>query len=234
MWKFIERLRARRGQGNPLPPALDLTTARRVLAVAPHPDDESMGCGGLLALLARQAEVQVLLVTNGDGGGALPAGTSETRKQELAEALKVLGIGRPAVCFDEPDGRFEDSKAFRQRFAQVLAEFNPDWVLLPWLEDSHSDHARIARACCTVLRRSTVATVVHYETWTPLPATHVVDITSVAQLKRAALSCHRTALQYGNYIDATFGLNAYRALYLGGQGKLAEAVVVRDARDCGQ
>lgn len=232
MWKFIERLRPPPEEGNPLPPPLGYAAARRVLVVAPHPDDEAMGCGGLVALLARQAQVRVLLVTNGDGGGGLPADTSETRKQEMRESLQVLGVTEPLIAFDEPDGRFEDSTAFRQRFAQLLVDFRPDWVLLPWLRDSHSDHARIARACCAVLRRSAVDKVVHYETWTPLPATHVVDISAVAEQKRAALSCHRTALEHGNYVEATFGLNQYRALYLGRGCRYAEAVVVRDARDC--
>jgi LmbE family N-acetylglucosaminyl deacetylase len=231
MWTFIDRLlrKPERRAANPLPAVLDLAGARRVLMIAPHPDDEVMGCGGTLALLARHVAVQVLLVTNGDGGGELPPGTSETRKAEMREALGVLGIGTPLVCFDEPDGRFEDSLRFRERLLETVRAFQPDWVFLPWLEDSHSDHARIASACAAVLPKAGVRRLVHYETWTPVPATHVVDITDVGAQKRAALLCHRTALQYGNYVEATFGLNAYRALYLPRrEGALAEAFFVRD------
>ena len=233
MWTFIKRLALKAPQGNSLPPLLDLSQARRVLVVAPHPDDESMGCGGTLAQLAKHADIQVLLVTNGDGDGGLPAGASDVRKAELARALKVLGTARPAICFDEPDGHFEDSVAFRKRFAQVLAEFKPNWVFLPWLEDSHADHWQIARASCAMLERSEVEKVLYYEIWTPVPATHVVDITQVADLKREAVMCHTTALACGNYVEATFGLNAYRSIYVPSrEAKYAEVFAVRSARNC--
>jgi N-acetylglucosamine malate deacetylase 1 len=231
MWTFIKRLATKAPQGNPLPPPLDLSEARKVLVVAPHPDDETMGCGGTLAQLAKHADIQVLLVTNGDGAGGLPAGASDVRKAELAEALKVLGIARPAICFDEPDGHFADSPAFRERLAQLLEAFKPNWVFLPWLEDSHSDHWHIARASCAVLVRSGVEKVLYYEIWTPVPATHVVDITQVADIKREAVMCHKTALACGNYVEATFGLNAYRSIYVP-SARYAEVFAVRSARNC--
>jgi len=232
MWKFIKQLRARPRPGNALPPALDLAQARRVLVIAPHPDDETIGCGGTLARLAPHCEVQVLLVTNGDGAGGLPPGASEVRKREMEQALRVLGVTRPLVCMDEPDGGFVDSRGFRDRLSALLREFKPNWVLLPWLDDIHSDHSGIAAASCAVLRRSDVEQVIHYETWTPVPATHVVDITAVADTKRAALSCHRTALECNNYMEATFGLNAYRSMYVP-SARWVEAFAVRIARECG-
>lgn len=231
MWQFIRQLRSRGAQSNALPPELDLSPARRVLVVAPHPDDETLGCGGTLALLARHCEVQLLLVTNGDGGGGLPPGTSAARKIEMAQAARTLGVTHDILHLDEPDGRFADSPAFRSALALVVQRLNPDWCFLPWLHDSHPDHARISRASSNVLRKSTVAQVLYYETWTPLPATHVVDITSTLETKKAALACHATALKYGNYLDAMLGLNAYRALYLPGrERRWAEAFAVTPAR----
>lgn len=234
MLKFIKRRAPEAPQGNPLPPALDLSGARRVLVIAPHPDDETLGCGGTLAQLAPFAEITVLLVTNGDGAGDLPAGASNTRKAEMAEALKLLGVNRPLTCFDEPDGRFSDSPAYRKRLAELLAQVKPNWVFVPWLHDSHSDHSRVARASCAVLAHSKVVEkVLFYEIWTPVPATHVVDITSTALVKRQALLCHRTVLSHGNYVDASFGLSQYRAIYVPSrEAKFAEAFTVRAARDC--
>jgi LmbE family N-acetylglucosaminyl deacetylase len=54
---------------------------------------------------------------------------------------------------------------------------------------------------------------IHYEVWSPLPATHYVDISAVMERKLRALDCHRTALQSGPYRHAIAGLNAYRGLY---------------------
>ena len=231
MWQFIKRLRKPAPQPNALPPQLDLAAARRALVIAPHPDDETLGCGGTLARLAPNCEIHVLLVTNGDGGGDLPPGTSERRKDEMAAAARTLGITAPVLHFDEPDGRFADSPAYRKALAAVVERLRPNWVFLPWLLDSHPDHSRIARASSEVLRHGTVEQLLYCETWTPLPATHVVDITAVVEQKKAAVLCHETALRYGNYLDAMLGLNAYRALYLPTrERRWAEAFAVTSPR----
>lgn len=217
--------------GNALPQQLDLSAARRVLVLAPHPDDETLGCGGTLALLAPRCEVHLVLVTNGDGGGGLPPGTSELRKDEMAAAARMLGIDHPIVHMDEPDGRFLDSPAFRATLGSIVDRLAPNWVLMPWLLDTHADHSRISRGASEVLKRSQVDSLLYYETWTPVPATHVVNITSTLDKKKAALLCHETALKYGNYMDAMVGLNAYRALYLPpGERKWAEAFAMTSAR----
>jgi N-acetylglucosamine malate deacetylase 1 len=230
MWPFSHR--HRQPEPNRLPQRLDCSGARRILVIAPHPDDESLGCGGTLAQLAPSCDIHVLLVTNGDGGGELPAGTSETRKSEMDKAVRTLGIANPVLHLDEPDGRFADSPRFRAALAQVATTLRPDWVFLPWLHDSHADHARIARAGSEVLARSTVDVLLYYETWVPVPATHVNDITGTLEAKRRAILCHETALRHGNYLDAIVGLNAYRGLYLGaGRPAWAEAFAVTGARD---
>ncbi|MHB1121606.1 MAG: PIG-L deacetylase family protein [Ramlibacter sp.] len=232
MWRFIRRLSRPAVQPNALPPVLDLAGARRVLVIAPHPDDETLGCGGTLARLAPACDVHVLLVTNGDGGGDLPPETSALRKQEMAAAVRTLGIANEVLHLDEPDGRFDDTSSFRAALAAIVQRLQPDWVFLPWLGDSHPDHSRISRASSQVLRRSAVQRVLYYETWNPVPATHVVDITPVLETKKAAVLCHVTALKYGNYLDAMLGLNAYRALYLPpGERRWAEAYAVTSARD---
>lgn len=232
MWRFIKRLSRAPVQPNALPPELDLGAARRALVIAPHPDDETLGCGGTLARLAPTCDVHVLLVTNGDGGGGLPPETSAIRKQEMAAAVRTLGIANDVLHLDEPDGRFDDTSSFRQALGAIVQRLQPNWVFLPWLGDSHPDHSRISRASSQVLRRSGVDQVLYYETWNPVPATHVVDITSVLETKKAAVLCHATALKYGNYLDAMLGLNAYRALYLPpGERRWAEAYAVTGARD---
>jgi len=227
MWPFTRRPEV----SNALPPELDLGPVRRALVIAPHPDDETLGCGGTLARLAPTCELHLLLVTNGDGGGGLPPDTSANRKLEMAGAARTLGITTPIMHMDEPDGHFTDSRGYRSALEALLDRLKPEWIFVPWLYDSHADHSRISRASSEVLRKSDVAQILYYETWTPVPATHVVDITSTLEAKKAALQCHATALQYGNYLDAMLGLNAYRALYLPAlERRWAEAFAVTPAR----
>ncbi len=163
---------------------------------------------------------------------ARPAATVPLLFVYLFLVVRTLGIANEVLHLEEPDGRFDDSRTFRQALAAIVQRLEPDWGFLPWLGDSHPDHSRISRASSEILRRTGVDKVLYYETWNPVPATHVVDITSVLETKKAAVLCHATALKYGNYLDAMLGLNAYRALYLPpGERRWAEAYAVTGARD---
>lgn len=213
----------------PLPTELDLTQAKRVLVFSPHPDDETLGCGGTLARLAKMCPVKVVLVTDGSGAGGLPAGASEVRQAEFVRALALLGV-TDSIQFKQPDGHFEGSAELALRVLALLDDFQPDWVFLPSPLDYHRDHVRIAAFLEPMCRRAaSITQLVFYEIWAPVPATHVVDITEQADLKKRALAEHATAMVCGDYLRAVNGLNSYRGLYLG-QGRLAEAFWVEPAR----
>lgn len=211
----------------PLPRIWDISSLLRVLIVVPHPDDECLGCGGLIAALrAKNIAVRLILVTDGGGAGGLPEGAAQQRQAEFLRAAAVLGVD-DCESWQAVDGAFSDSAAFQARVRQSLLDFAPDAVLLPSPLDYHRDHARIAAALVAeVSRAASVRWAVLYEIWSPLPVTHVLDITDFFAQKMAALACHETALACGDYAAAVEGLNRYRALYLGGAGRFAEAFVV--------
>ncbi|TFF18368.1 PIG-L family deacetylase [Jiella endophytica] len=126
--------------------------ARRILVIAPHPDDESLGCGGLMVMLAAGGrQIHTLFVT--DGGASHPASKSwprqrlaSQRESEAAEALARLGLGNQPRSFlrlrdaDMPQPGSAEWTAARDRVEQLLAGFRPDLVLLPWRRDPHRDH----------------------------------------------------------------------------------------------
>lgn len=210
-----------------------------VLLVAPHPDDETLGAGGTLALLAeRGCEVQVLVVTDGrteDPLGVASGDVVEARRAETREALAVLGLAR-VEFWDEPDGAFRNSDSFSHRLGVLLRETSPRLVFLPSPLDYHRDHVAIAlagiRACG---HHAPGATVLLYEIWCPLPATRLVDITAVAGRKREAIGCYRMPLAYRNYLDGSMGLAAYRGTYLalGNEQRYAEAFLALDGAAAG-
>jgi LmbE family N-acetylglucosaminyl deacetylase len=212
----------------PLPLPLDLAVARKVLVFAPHPDDETLGCGGTLARLAQICPVKVVLVTDGSGAGGLPAGAGAVRQAEFVKALAVLGV-TDAIQLNQPDGYFEASVDLAAVVTKLLEDYQPDWVFLPSPLDYHRDHVRIAAFLEPLCRSvASVRQLLFYEIWAPVPATHVVDITDQASLKLAALAEHATAMACGDYQGAVAGLNRYRGLYLG-QDRLAEAFWVEPA-----
>ena len=226
MWPFTRRRVRESGLDRlplcRLPAPLDLNKAGRVLVFAPHPEDESLGCGGTLALLATRSQVKVVLVTDGNGAGGLPEGADRLRQEEFKAALSQLGVEHFELL-GYPDGAFESDPIIERRLSKLIATYQPDWVFLPSPLDYHRDHVRISVMLEPLCRRcKTVTHLLFYEIWAPVPATHVVDITEVVGMKRLAIDQHRTALACGDYLRAVEGLNRYRGLYLG-HDRLAEA-----------
>jgi LmbE family N-acetylglucosaminyl deacetylase len=123
------------------------------LVVAPHPDDETLGCGGLVALLRSQnLTVQVLVVTDGakshPHSKRYPADKlTALRQAETLAAMQTLGVAAENVNFLQlPDGAMPDSDSpdYEQavaRCTQLLQNLQPfQTVVLPWRYDPHPDH----------------------------------------------------------------------------------------------
>ena len=125
---------------------------RRFVIVAPHPDDETLGAGGMLSTLVRSGcPVSVIAVTDGESSHApgdwwTPERLRSARPAESARALFRLGWQRPVVHrLQIPDGAVAahaDSLA-RQLTTWLRAD---DRVLTTWLHDGHPDHEATARA----------------------------------------------------------------------------------------
>jgi LmbE family N-acetylglucosaminyl deacetylase len=123
---------------------------RSAVVVAAHPDDEVLGAGGLISLLAGTgARLRLVAVTDGEGshrGHADPAALVRRRRAETGAALRALDAGRPEVVrLGLPDtgldGR-EDELA--TALAPLTAGF--DVCLAPWDGDLHPDHEAAGRA----------------------------------------------------------------------------------------
>lgn len=219
-WPVLTTLRSLAGDG----PVVAQPSFRRVLALAAHPDDEAVGCGGLLALLADAgAEVHVCFATDGEGtiGADLPAAEVGRRRRAEAEAAcRVLGT-RPPRFLGHPDGHLaEHADALARDIQALVDELDPEVVIAPWELDGHPDHRAVHAAV-----PSTVP-LWGYESWTPLPPGWVVDITSVFARKEAALACYETA-HLAFDVGAMLALNRYRSVHgLMGRGH-AEAYLVR-------
>lgn len=212
--------------------------SERVLVLAPHMDDETIGCGGAIALHARAgAAVTVVFLTDGrNGGGGLGALSGKARERKQAElidlrqreaeaALALLGIN-DMRCLGVRDGELAKSiEAAAEKLKSILAEVQPDLVYLPLFTDEHSDH----RAASEVLLFAAVGlqpsfTCVGYEVWTPLFPNCIVNIDATADIKRQALERYGSQLQDGDYVRAAMGLSAYRSIgLLGARDSYAEA-----------
>jgi LmbE family N-acetylglucosaminyl deacetylase len=199
----------------------------RLLVLAPHPDDEVIGCGGLVAQhLGEQRAVRIVIATDG-----AQAGDGALREDESRRGIETLG-GSCAVEFLRfPDRGLDDSVA--DRLQEELRAFRPDLILVPSPVEIHPDHVALSRAFCELIQRDdalfaelAVAKVAFYEVSAPLRPNALVDISDVAEKKYAALAEHQSQLGVRDYVGYARGLNAYRTMTLPGGTTYAEGYYV--------
>jgi LmbE family N-acetylglucosaminyl deacetylase len=129
-------------------PGLALDPApERAVVVAPHPDDEVLGVGGLLALLAAAGtRVEALSVTDGEashtGGSISPPALAAVRPAETIAALTALGLCADVRGLHQPDGGRE---TLERPVVEALRLEPGTWLLGPWSGDGHPDHEAVGR-----------------------------------------------------------------------------------------
>jgi len=194
----------------------------RVAVVAPHPDDETIGCGGVLALHRRQGdEVHVVVVSDGERGDPdgryAPHGHQgyvELRRDECRRAARVLDAAEP-VFLGFHDQQIAPDAALCGALARVLERLAPAVVYHPPALEVHPDHHAVGVAVGAIARDLPCAPrLFAYEIWVPVVPTHVIDVSDVWPVKQAALEQYASQLAYNDYVRAAAGLNAYRTIFL--------------------
>lgn len=216
------------------------TTAggRRVLVVAPHPDDETVGVGGTTALhRVAGDDVTVAVVTDGSAsraGGLAPEEMARRRKEEAEAAAAVLGVNH-LVCLGLPEGRWREADA-----ADALRPLLDDVevVYAPSCVDYHPEHMAVARLVADLVRPGQLVRA--YELGVPLTpvlADCVADIREVAPLKARALAAFRTQelacaplARLARYSARLYGLGAAEVFWELPGDAFARVIAVGDWR----
>lgn len=189
-----------------------------ILVIAPHPDDESIGCGGAICRHTQSGErVVAVFLTSGELGlKNLPRQNAwQIREAEAEAAAKVLGIA-DMHFLRQPDWTLHEAiKPATTALAAVLVREQPQIVYVPHPREWHPDH----QAAGVILSNSLFASGVSrpeirgYEVWTPLGAYDVViDISAVMDRKLEAIRCHVSQLREIDYAKAAQALNTYRGV----------------------
>lgn len=204
---------------------------QQVLVLAPHPDDETFGCGGTLRLLASAgAAIDVAYLTRGELGSEAPeATTAESRGQlaarrtdEARNACRILGV-RDVQFLSGQDGHVAEQPGLAREIGELFVQREYHRIFCPWSQDGHPDHQATYRWLVAALRTHPAqASVWFYEVWTPLIPSTVVPIDTTIERKTAAAQAHQSQLECLDYLAGFRGLAAYRALRCAGT-KFAEA-----------
>ena len=191
----------------------------RVLALAAHPDDETLGCGGALLLHRRRGDA-VRVVTVTDGGAGDPRGFyrgkdyEALRRGEARRAARVLGVSGPEF-WGFPDGRLSAARGLSSRLRALLRSERPAVVYRPSSSDPHPDHAALARA----FERASAGIPLfdlRYEVGYLQRPSVAADVSAVFAAKRKAIAQYRSQLRYFDYRREAERLGLLRSLFLPG------------------
>lgn len=192
------------------------------MTLAPHPDDEALGCGGaLLRLREKGIPGTLVYLTNGESlYGSPSAEIAERRKEEAKKSSSMLGC-KEHIFLGFPDGDIEGNR--RQAYDQLhalLDERRPDLVLSPSLIDHHSDHIATARLALQLLNALKSFTLIFYEVYSTLRFNYLLDITQSAEEKKKVIMNYRASFceMPALYATASLGLNAHRSIFVQKEG----------------
>jgi len=175
---------------------------KRVLVVAPHPDDEIFGCGGMLAWHGRLgATVRIVVLSDGAAGD--PDRRDEhivaTRQRESLAAGRVLGFSDYRFL-DLRDGHLGKVPDLHARIARELDEFQPELVYGPSPQELHPDHRAASRALIAALSAGPRRRVFMYGVNSQVTANVLFDTTPVRALKLAAVECFASQTAYHDLV----------------------------------
>jgi len=164
----------------------------KIVVTGGHPGDPEYACGGTIARLTALGHAVVLLYLN---DGAWQQTSSATRVAEAKKACEILKA-RPAWA-DQVNGHAVVDDSHYAAFQRTLEVENPDAVITHWLIDNHADHRAVANLTFEAWKRLKRKFALYYfevsdgEDTIQFPApTHYLDITAVAETKRAACYAH--------------------------------------------
>jgi bacillithiol biosynthesis deacetylase BshB1 len=170
-----------------------------VLAIAAHPDDVELTCGGTLIKMAGMGyRTGVLDLTRGEMG---TRGSPEIRDHEAQAAAKIMGLAMRANA-GLPDSRLEMKEDYKRAIAAKIRELQPKTVILPYWEGRHPDHyiaSKLGYEACFIaglkryplegepFRPFKILYSVAYSTVAP---SFAVDITEQYERRREAILCY--------------------------------------------
>ncbi len=202
----------------PWEPLLPATWAVKgtALVVAPHPDDEILGCGGVVAAHREQGvDVHVAVMTDGGLGNPGGEGGPEyvaLRKEETLRALDLLG-GAEHHFLDYADGSLQGNWKPVEDLVGLMDRVRPKTVLLPSPYEVHPDH----RATSLIAFRAVRAAaddpeILCYEVGAMMPANLLLDITPQMLKKEEAVRAFPSQLLHHDLVAKVRALNHARTV----------------------
>lgn len=201
------------------------------LIIAPHPDDESLGCGGsIIKHIQAGSRVKIVFLTDGDKGdfkGRFGRDYINIRKKSAIKAMNLFGVNDFEFWgFGDRELRFSLEQV-SNKLKKIIETFHPSLIYVPSPFEAHPDH-KTAFEIVWGLKEIFQGQIVIYEILMALYPNILVDITNQFKKKQKAIKQYKTEIYYNDYLEKISGLNRFRTATLPNNIKYAEAFFVVD------
>ncbi|MDO8592407.1 MAG: PIG-L deacetylase family protein [bacterium] len=179
----------------------------KILVIAPHPDDEVMGCGGTVKRYAKEGSDVFLCIVTKAYTPEWSEDFIKNRKKEIAGANKVLGI-KKTFFLDLPTVRLDTlpQKELNEKLTAVIEKVRPEMLFIPHCGDLNNDHRLIFESCLVAARpiNNSIKSILAYETLSetewglpniPFVPNAYSDISSTLKKKIEAMRCYGSELR---------------------------------------
>jgi N-acetylglucosamine malate deacetylase 1 len=193
----------------------ELPEIKRALVLAPHPDDETLGCGGTISLYAGRIAFTVVTLSNGEAVDIPEDNKGKLRKKEHLDALEILGV-KDVVLLELPDGRFRENRdLIKKKFSEIFLMKNPELVFSPSPYEAHPDHRETAMACIDSVKTFPSVKIAFYEIYNPVRFNTLIDISQRLDTKRDALKKYHYSMlkKEDMFAASSIALNRFRSLF---------------------
>lgn len=199
------------------------------LILAPHPDDESLGCGGsIIKHVNSKSRVKIVFLTNGDKGdfeGRFGKDYCNIRAISAHQAMETLGVKDFEFWGYGDREIYLSIDEIETRLIKLVNQYNPSIIYVPSHYEAHPDHRISFKIAFRVAKKTNIPLLL-YEVLMTLQPNIIVDITNEIKQKIKAIQKYHTELCYNNYTAKIVGLNKFRTTTLASFVKYAEGFIL--------
>lgn len=197
------------------PITMEVPPGRRLLAFAPHPDDETLGAGGtLIKAIRKGAEVRTVYMTSGRPS------LEKKMEEEAQQVSKFVGYDTEFLRY--PLNEIPIEMNAKEKVAACINQFQPDVLFVPFLLDDHDDHRRVSHLLYLIYKEDLLKrpfAVWAYQVYSTVFPNIIVDITEVVEDKAKAVDLWSSQKRTRDLTHYILGMNAFNSRFLRQAGK---------------
>jgi len=187
---------------------IKLIEPRKILVIAPHADDEIIGCGAAIEYFSQKGVYITVLIVTQESDRSIAKTYNyipEQRVEESYKAQSVLGYDE-LMYFDFPELMLKSDDSLQQRFCSELTaliqKYQPDSVFIPNKTEMHPDHQIVGELAEQTLLKglkdgifTQLDTTIVYEIWGPVTMNSFLEISDIAYAKKIeGIQCYQSQL----------------------------------------